>query len=148
MQACEGIPVQTQLVPDLCEVMLGNTRVTEFDGIPVLNLKHNLLEGWPRLLKRATDIVLSAFGLLVFGPLMLVVAIAVRLMSPGKIIFEQERIGRDSKRFNIYKFRSMQQDAEAGSGHSWATPCDPRQTGIGPFLRRWSLENCPNSSMY
>ena len=74
---------------------------------------------------------------------MLVVALAVKLTSPGRVIFKQERISRGGKPFNIYKFRSMEQDAEDGIGHTWATPNDSRQTQIGPFLRRWSLDELP-----
>ena len=74
---------------------------------------------------------------------MLTVAIVIRLTSPGKAIFRQERVGRAGKRFHIYKFRSMRADAEENVGHTWAESDDPRQTSLGKFLRRWSLDELP-----
>jgi lipopolysaccharide/colanic/teichoic acid biosynthesis glycosyltransferase len=67
----------------------------------------------------------------------------VKFTSSGKVIFQQERIGRDGKPFYIYKFRSMRQDAEKGIGHTWAALDDPRQTRVGRFLRRWGLDELP-----
>ena len=140
---CEGMSVQISVLPDLYEVMIGKTRVAEFDRIPVVKLKELPLQGWRGLVKRGLDIVISAFALVISSPAMLAIAIAVKCTSPGPIIFRQERIGRDGTPFYIYKFRSMQSDAEEGIGHTWAAPDDPRQTRIGSFLRRWGLDELP-----
>ncbi len=141
--ACEGLSIQIHVLPDLYEVMIGQTRVTEFDGIPVVKLKELPLQGWRGLIKRGMDLLLSGLALIISSPLMLAIAIAVKFTSPGKVIFRQERIGRDGKPFYIYKFRSMQEDAEAGVGHTWAATDDPRQTRLGGFLRRWGLDELP-----
>ena len=143
VDVCEGLSVRIHLLPDLYEVMIGRTRVADFDGIPVVRLKELPLQGWHRMIKRGMDILLSSFALIICSPLMLVIAIAVKLSSPGRVIFRQERVGRDGKPFYIYKFRSMQQDAEAGVGHVWASKDDPRQTRLGRFLRRWCLDELP-----
>lgn len=140
---CEGLPVRIRVLPDLYEVMIGKTHVVDFDGIPVVQLKELPLQGWRSLIKRAMDIALSAFALVILSPVMLVIAIAVKLSSSGSIIFRQERISRDGTSFRIFKFRSMRQDAEAGIGHAWAAPNDPRQTRLGRFLRRWGLDELP-----
>ena len=143
MDVCEGLSVRLHLLPDLYEVMIGRTRVADFDGIPVVKLKELPLQGWRRMIKRGMDILLSAIALIVCSPLMFFIAIAVKRSSPGSVIFRQERVGRDGKPFYIYKFRSMRQDAEAGVGHVWASKNDPRETRLGRFLRRWCLDELP-----
>ncbi len=143
VDVCEGLSVRMHLLPDLYEVMIGRTRVSDFDGIPVVRLKELPLQGWRGMIKRGMDILLSSTALIVCSPLMLVIAGAVKLSSPGTIIFRQERVGRDGQPFYIYKFRSMRQDAEADVGHVWAAKDDPRQTQLGRFLRRWCLDELP-----
>jgi exopolysaccharide biosynthesis polyprenyl glycosylphosphotransferase len=140
---CEGLTTQISVLPDLYEVMIGRTRAADFDGIPIVKLKELPLQGWRSFVKRGMDIGLSLLALIALSPMMLAIAIAIKLTSPGKVIFRQERIGRDGKPFYIYKFRSMRADAEKGVGHSWAAPNDPRQTRLGRFLRRWSLDELP-----
>ena len=143
VDVCEGLSVRLHLLPDLYEVMIGRTQVADFDGIPVVRLKELPLQGWCGMLKRGMDILLSSIALIICSPLMFLIAIAVKGTSPGRIIFRQERVGRDGKPFYIYKFRSMRQDAEAGVGHVWASKDDPRQTRLGRFLRRWCLDELP-----
>jgi sugar transferase (PEP-CTERM system associated) len=87
--------------------------------------------------------IVAGILLLVFSPVMLVVALAVKLTSPGPILFRQKRVGRDDHAFTLYKFRSMRADAEAGTGAVWATRDDPRITGLGRFLRRARLDELP-----
>ena len=143
LQACEGVPVQINVLPELSEFIRGGTAITFFEGIPVLQLQETPMQGVSGIVKRLIDIVFSAFALIVLSPLMLAIAITIRLTSPGKAIFRQERVGRAGKPFNIYKFRSMRADAEEKVGHVWAESDDPRQTSLGKFLRRWSLDELP-----
>lgn len=143
LHICEGTPVQINLLPELSEFIKGGSSVTFFDGIPVLQLSEVPMQGVGGIIKRIIDIVFSLFALIVLSPLMLIIAIIIRLDSPGKAIFRQERVSRAGKRFNIYKFRSMQADAEYNIGHVWAKTDDPRQTALGKFLRRWSLDELP-----
>ena len=143
LHTCEGLPVQINVLPELSEFIRSGTAITFFADIPVLQLRETPMQGIQGVVKRFIDIVFSLFALVLLSPLMLVIAVAIRLTSPGKIIFCQERVGRAGKRFNIYKFRSMHADAEEKVGHVWAKDDDPRETSLGKFLRRWSLDELP-----
>ena len=143
LHACEGVPVQINVLPELSEFISGGTAITLFEGIPVLQLRETPMQGVRGIVKRLIDIVFSVFALIVLSPLMLTIAVIIRLTSPGKALFRQERVGRAGKPFNIYKFRSMRADAEERVGHVWAEADDPRQTSLGKFLRRWSLDELP-----
>ena len=98
---------------------------------------------WNELAKRGVDVVLSSVILFATWPLMLATAIAVRMDSPGPILFSQERVGRDGKPFTLLKFRSMRADAEKVTGPVWATQDDPRITRSGRFIRRARLDELP-----
>ncbi len=143
LHACEGVPVQINVLPELSEFIKGGTAITFFEGIPVLQLRETPMQGVSGIVKRLIDIGFSLFALIVLSPLMLTIAIIIRLTSPGKAIFRQERVGRAGKPFRIYKFRSMRADAEEEVGHVWAKSDDSRQTSLGKFLRRWSLDELP-----
>ena len=98
---------------------------------------------WGELAKRALDLVLSLVGIALTWPIMLAVAIAVRLDTAGPALFRQERIGRDGESFTLLKFRSMRADAEQRSGPVWAATDDPRITRVGRFIRRARLDELP-----
>jgi sugar transferase (PEP-CTERM system associated) len=93
--------------------------------------------------KRAMDIVLASVGLLLLSPILGLVALAVRLSSPGGALYHQERVGLNGRTFTVHKFRSMRQDAEAKTGAVWSKAGDPRVTGVGRFLRRTRLDELP-----
>lgn len=94
--------------------------------------------------KRTFDIALASFGLLIAGPIMAIVAVTIRLSSPGPVLYHQRRVGKDGRTFTIHKFRSMRADAEAETGAVWARgAADPRVTKIGRFLRRSRLDEVP-----
>ena len=92
--------------------------------------------------KRLLDLVVAAAGLVLAAPLMLLVALAVRLDSPGPVFFRQARVGRGGREFTLWKFRSMKTDAEAG-GAQWAVEDDPRVTRVGRFIRKTRLDELP-----
>ena len=94
-------------------------------------------------LKRAIDIALASLFLLVTAPILLLLAVAIRLESPGGVIYRQERVGLNGRVFRILKFRSMRSDAEAQNGAQWATANDTRVTRIGGFSRRYRLDELP-----
>lgn len=95
-------------------------------------------------LKRLADIVLSTIGILVLSPILIIVAIAIKVSAPGPILFKQERLGKSGKPFYIYKFRTMIVNAEhIGEGLRVSTEDDPRITKIGKFLRATSLDELP-----
>jgi exopolysaccharide biosynthesis polyprenyl glycosylphosphotransferase len=92
--------------------------------------------------KRLLDLTAASIGLILAAPIMLLVAIAVRLDSPGPILFRQERVGRAGKLFTLWKFRSMRTDAEK-NGAAWAVQGDPRVTRVGRFIRKTRLDELP-----
>ncbi|TDX59244.1 sugar transferase [Orenia marismortui] len=93
--------------------------------------------------KRLFDIIFSLLGIMITIPIMISIAIAIKLDSSGSIIFKQTRLGKDAKRFSIYKFRSMIQGAEEKTGAIWAKENDCRVTKVGKFLRRTRLDELP-----
>lgn len=98
-----------------------------------------------KIFKRLFDIILSFIMLIVLSPVMLVIAIAVKLNSPGPVIFKQKRIGYRGREFNIYKFRSMVVDAEHTGSGVYSGKGDARVTGVGRLLRATSLDELPQA---
>ncbi len=94
-------------------------------------------------LKRLVDFALAAVLLIALSPLLLLTWIAIRLSSPGPVLYKQERIGLHNRPFNVVKFRSMIHGAEDDSGPVWAAERDPRVTAVGRWLRRWRLDELP-----
>lgn len=97
--------------------------------------------GWA--VKRALDVGASLLVLVLLAPLLLLLALLIKLDSPGPVLFLQERIGRDGLPFTLLKFRTMPVDAEAETGPVWATRCDPRPTRVGRIMRHYSLDELP-----
>ena len=116
--------------------------IEEFGGLPLLSLQGDSLQGWNSVAKRLFDLIFSALALLVLSPVMLFAALAVRLGSAGPVFYAQERMGMDGRLFHIFKFRTMQADAEA-AGAQMASPSDPRTTRLGVWLRRLSIDELP-----
>jgi exopolysaccharide biosynthesis polyprenyl glycosylphosphotransferase len=136
-------PVDIHLVPDLFSLASLRGGVEEFESVPFIHLRESPLYGWNLVLKRAFDIVLGVLALLVALPGMAAIAAAVAVSSGRPVLYRQERMGLDGRRFKMLKFRTMRLDAEAITGPRWATPDDPRRTPLGTFLRSWSLDELP-----
>ena len=134
--------VDVKIVPDVHQFIQLGSAVEEFDGLPVVSLASTPLVGVNRLLKRFVDLLLSCALILLSTPFMLFIAMLVKITSRGPIFFSQERVGLDGRRFNIYKFRTMEVDAEVG-GARFAVRNDPRVTAVGKVLRRFSLDELP-----
>ncbi len=129
--------------PDIFEFQLLNHSVREVAGIPLVNLNETpLIAGGPAFVKVVMDKVVALMLIVMLSPVLLGLAIAVRLSSPGPIIFKQVRDGWDGKKFNVYKFRSMYMH-EASSVVEQAKKDDARITPIGKFIRRTSLDELP-----
>ncbi len=131
------------LVPDLLQFNILNSRVTDVDGLPVIHLIDETPMEFRRVMKRVVDVVFSAAVLLVAAPLMLAIAAAVKLSSPGPVFYRQERMGLNGHTFQMLKFRSMPIDAEERTGAVWAKPDERRATKVGAFLRKTSLDELP-----
>lgn len=143
LNAIEGELVDVKLVPDVLQFVTLRAAVEELEGLPVISLAQSPVTGWRRLAKRAMDVALAATGLVVLAPLLGLIAVLIRLTSPGPILYRQERMGLDGRSFQMYKFRSMWVDAEAESGPVWARENDARRTPVGRILRRLSLDELP-----
>jgi len=136
-------PITLHFVPDLGELAKLRGRMEEFDGLPIISLQSSPLQGWNSILKRMMDLSIGGLALAIFSPLMLLIAAGIKLTSSGPILYRQERMGLDGKRFRILKFRTMVKNAEQTTGPVWATPNDPRVTSFGRILRATSLDELP-----
>ena len=134
--------VDVKIVPDVQQFILLGSEIEEFNGVPVVSLASTPLAGINRIMKRGVDLVLGTILFVAFLPFMSLIALLVKLTSEGPIFFSQERVGLDGRTFNIYKFRTMKLDAEAG-GAKFAVRGDPRVTLIGKVLRKLSLDELP-----
>ncbi len=141
---CEKSGVHTKFIPDYNSLIPSRPYTEDLMGLPVINIRYVPLSNTGNMvIKRVTDIVGSLFGILITSPILLVVALLVKLTSPGPVIFKQERIGMQGEPFYMYKFRSMQQQTEADERNGWTVKDDPRVTPIGKFIRRTSLDELP-----
>jgi exopolysaccharide biosynthesis polyprenyl glycosylphosphotransferase len=153
MSQCERVHVAVKIVPDLFQMSLSNVDIDDLSGIPLISLRPPSISGGNLALKRATDLVFATLVLILASPLMLVMALLIRLDSPGPAIFRQTRVGRGGRPFTVFKFRTMQQDAEKrqdeltglneASGPLFKIRRDPRRTRLGGFLRRTSIDELP-----
>ncbi|MGO9832047.1 MAG: undecaprenyl-phosphate glucose phosphotransferase [Myxococcaceae bacterium] len=144
-QLMERLTLQTvdvKVVPDLFQYVTLYGGLEEFGGLPLSGLQGGPLDGWNQVAKRLFDVVLALLALCVLSPLLLLVALAVRLSSAGPVFFRQERMGMDGRTFQILKFRTMRTDAEA-AGATMARAKDPRRTPLGAFLRASSIDELP-----
>ncbi len=135
--------LDVKVVPDLLQFIALRARLDDLDGLPIININDVPLQGFNAWVKRALDVALSFAALLVIALPAALIALLVKLTSPGPIFFRQERMGLDGKAFTVFKFRSMPVDAEAGSGPVWAHDDDPRVTTLGRWLRRFDLDELP-----
>ncbi|UNK49661.1 undecaprenyl-phosphate glucose phosphotransferase [Lysobacter sp. S4-A87] len=132
-----------KFVPDLFGLQLLNHSVEQIAGLPVINLRASPLDGEARMVKGLEDRVLGALILVLIAPLLALIAIGVKLSSPGPVLFKQKRHGLDGKTIKVWKFRSMRLHDEHAGQVTQATKRDPRITAFGRFLRRTSLDELP-----
>jgi putative colanic acid biosynthesis UDP-glucose lipid carrier transferase len=130
-------------IPDIFSLRLVNHSVREIAGIPVITLSETPLTGTRLLIKSLEDFVLSALILIMVSPILLAVAITIKLDSPGPVFFRQQRMGWNGKIFRIWKFRSMYVHQPENGVVVQAQKNDPRVTRVGAFIRRTSLDELP-----
>lgn len=150
---CEVHGIVVQFLPGLFNLKLARPRAAEFDGDALITLSTGQMDGWPIVLKRVLDVVLSLLVLLFLGPLLLVVAALIKLTSEGPVFFMQDRLGLNKRRFRVCKFRTMVADAERKQvalehlneqhGPVFKIQADPRITPIGRVLRKTSIDELP-----
>ncbi len=142
MEATKNSLADVKIVPDLYKFISLGGSIEEFEGLPVISVQESPLDGMNLYAKRAVDLLLATFMLLLFSPLMLLLALLIKLTSKGPVLFQQERVSYDGTPFRIIKFRTMTQDAEI-NGPGWTRPGDSRVTPLGRFLRSTSLDELP-----
>ena len=136
--------VSIKVFPDVFQLLSSEVTLSDLHGLPLLSIRDAALGGWRRAMKRVVDVVLSVLVLIMLSPLMLFIALMIKVTSPGgPVFFAQERVGLDGRAFWVLKFRSMSPNAEVGTGPIWAARNDPRATRLGRFLRRFSLDEFP-----
>jgi Undecaprenyl-phosphate glucose phosphotransferase len=135
--------IDVKVVPDLLQFLALRARLEDLDGLPIININDVPLQGFNAWLKRVIDIGLSSTALLLLGIPLAIIAALVKWSSSGSVFYSQERMGLDGKAFTVYKFRSMYEGAEEGTGPIWAPEDDPRATTVGRWLRHFDLDELP-----
>lgn len=141
---CEKSGVHTKFIPDYGNIIPTKPYTEDLLGLPVINIRYVPLSNtFNALVKRCMDIIGSLICIVIFSPIMLLTAIAVKVTSRGPLIFKQERVGLHNKPFRMYKFRTMYVQTEEEERKGWTHKDDPRITKIGRFLRKTSLDEFP-----
>ena len=135
--------VQVRYVPDIFGFQLLRHSFSEVAGMPVIGLTDTPLEGFQRVFKTLEDYLLGGVAALLTAPLLLAIAVGIKLTSTGPVLYRQERVTWNGRRFTMLKFRSMPVGSERTSGPVWSQQADPRATRLGALLRRYSLDELP-----
>ncbi len=135
--------IQIKIAPETYDIITSNIRHANIKGIPFVNIAQSNMPEWQKSVKRATDIICSAIALIILLPVFAVISILVKRSSSGNVFYTQERIGRNGKPFNIYKFRTMVANAESNGVPQLSNETDLRVTDIGRVLRKYRLDETP-----
>ncbi len=142
MSECERGKVTIKVFPDVFQIMASQVSIGDLGGLPLLTVRDVALRGWRRVAKRAMDVAVAATVLVLVSPLLMLMALLIKLDSPGSVFYVQERTGLDGRPFLMLKFRSMRPDAEE-RGPGWTIRRDPRVTRLGRILRRLNCDELP-----
>lgn len=142
MTRCNSHKVGLKIMPDLYDVISGQARTNAIYGFPLIEISPQLMGQWEEAFKRILDITVSLMILSVGFPIWVLLAIIIKLESPGTVLYKQDRVGKGGEIFNIIKFRSMREDAEK-QGPQWANKKDSRVTRVGKWLRKLHLDEVP-----
>lgn len=143
-KSLEKLAVEVLLVPDIFGWRLLNRSVVQINGLPLINLAVSPMKGVNVLVKWLEDKILALLILVMIGPLLLMIAAAVKLTSPGPVLYRQTRVGWSGKRFEMLKFRTMPVEADSRGGQPvWGQARDKQPTRVGVFLRKTSLDELP-----
>jgi exopolysaccharide biosynthesis polyprenyl glycosylphosphotransferase len=153
VEQCARQQARARIVPDLFQLSLSHVDVDNIGGVPVIGIRQPSIEAWQRIAKRSLDLVGALAGMVCLLPVLPLITLAIKLDSPGPVLFTQARVGQGGTRFAVYKFRSMRQGAERekgeladlneASGPLFKMRDDPRCTRVGRVLRHWSLDELP-----
>jgi len=142
LEQIQGTTASLFFVPDVFGISIIQGRLQDVNGVPVVGICETPFTGINELVKRASDVVLASLILVLISPILLAIAVGVKLSSPGPVIFKQRRNGLDGEEIIVYKFRSMR-SMDNGPVVRQATKDDPRITPFGAFIRRTSLDELP-----
>jgi exopolysaccharide biosynthesis polyprenyl glycosylphosphotransferase len=150
---CEEQGIMVRVSTEMFPLRIARSRIDELDGVPIVTIESGPQDGWPLIAKRLIDIVGSAVLLLLLAPLCAIIAVLIKLDSPGAVFFWQERIGLNKRHFWLVKFRTMGREADKqqslleglneAQGPVFKIKNDPRITRIGKFLRHFSIDEVP-----
>lgn len=153
LQVCEDTGVRVRIVPDMFQLRLNQINIDTINGIPLIGVRETNIRGWNRVVKRILDVALASVAMALSAPLMALIALAIKLDTPGPILLRQTRVGLNGRLFTAYKFRSMRVGADqelAGlqtqneaTGPIFKMKNDPRRTRVGRFIRKTSLDELP-----
>ncbi|WP_458403092.1 undecaprenyl-phosphate glucose phosphotransferase [Methanobrevibacter sp.] len=144
VESCERVGIKAEIIPDYIRYFPAQPSVDMIEDIPIINIRYVPLDDeFNKFLKYTSDYVISIIAIIITSPIMAVTAIAIKLTSPGPIIFKQERIGHHGKPFMMYKFRSMRVQNPGEEKSEWTTKDDPRKTLVGSFIRKTSIDELP-----
>ncbi len=143
VNAADGQPVSFSITPDLYDIVTGHVRTNQIYGVPLMEMRPELMPAWEQTIKRLIDIAVALLVSIGLAPLWVLVALSIKLDSRGPVLFRQERVGKNGKLFTMYKFRSMVANAEDRTGPVWVGRRDPRVTRVGSILRTLHLDEVP-----
>lgn len=144
INTCEKAGVRTLIIPDFFDYLPSRPYFDNFAGMPMINVRDIPLDVMRnRVFKRGFDIIFALIAIIITSPVLLFIAIGIKLTSPGPILFKQERVGLNRRNFYMYKFRSMKVSSDQVADTQWTTANDPRKTKFGSFLRKTSLDELP-----
>lgn len=144
VESCERVGIKAEIIPDYIRYFPAQPSVDMIEDIPIINIRYVPLDDdFNRFMKYLSDYVIAIIAIIITSPVMILTAIAIKLTSPGPIIFKQERIGHNAKPFMMYKFRSMKVQDPREEKSEWTTRDDPRKTTVGEFIRKTSIDELP-----
>lgn len=144
VESCERVGIKAEIIPDYIRYFPAQPSVDMIEDIPIINIRYVPLDDeFNKFLKYTSDYIISIIAIIITSPIMIITAIAIKLTSPGPIIFKQERIGHNGKPFMMYKFRSMKVQDPSEEKSEWTTKDDPRKTRVGDFIRKTSIDELP-----
>lgn len=142
IRQCQKREVNLKILPDTYEIISGLAKTNQLYGVPLIEVMPEIMPYGSKLFKRVLDVIISGFFLFLLSPLLILVALLIKITSAGDVFYKQTRVGKSGKLFDMYKFRSMHKDAEE-YGPEWAGESDSRITGIGRIIRKVYLDEAP-----
>ena len=135
--------ININIIPDMYEAISGQVSVDIIRGLPLLNINPDIMTEFQEIYKRAMDLCISIIALIMLFPVNLLIAIIIRITSPGEILYKQKRVGLNGVQFTLIKFRTMYDNSEDNTGPIWSDKEDNRITGPGKILRKYHLDEIP-----